>query len=118
MNYAASFAEFAKIWHLNDWNHFRIRCVGRIPVLTTWINGLKICELDSAKIETPGYDAEAVAQLLGRAGHIGFEVHDVDLKNPLGQDRWGIGGGLSLAEYLHHGAMKTSSGTWTKPGAG
>ncbi len=91
MEFAATFADFAKVWRINEWNHLRIRCVGRLPVLTTWVNGLKICELDTTKIATPGYDAEAVFQRLGRAGHIGFEVHDVDLKNPLGQDRWATG---------------------------
>ncbi|MGH7139906.1 MAG: hypothetical protein ACREHD_29560 [Pirellulales bacterium] len=45
----------------------------------------------TAKIATPGYDTEAVFRRLGRAGHIGFEVHDVNLKSPLGQDRWAIG---------------------------
>ena len=91
MDYAATFADFAKVWRANEWNHFRIRCVGRLPVITTWVNGLKICELDTAKIATPGYDAEAVFSRIGRAGHIGFEVHDVNLKNPLGQDRWATG---------------------------
>jgi len=27
MNHAATFADFAKVWHANEWNHFRIRCV-------------------------------------------------------------------------------------------
>lgn len=91
MSHAATFADFARIWRVNDWNHFRIRCVGRLPFITTWINGLKICELDTARIETPGYDPDLVFTRLGRAGHIGFEVHDVNLKNPLGQDRWARG---------------------------
>jgi len=91
MNYAATFADFSNVWKANDWNHFRIRCVGRLPLITTWINGLKICELDTAKIETPNYDAEAVFAKLGRSGHIGFEIHDVNLNNPLGQDRWATG---------------------------
>ena len=89
--YAASFADFLKAWRTNEWNHFRIRCVGRLPVITTWINGTKICELDTAKIQAKGYDAEVIAKRLGRAGHIAFEVHDIDLKNPLGFDRWAPG---------------------------
>lgn len=91
MNHAASFEDFKEAWHMNDWNHFRIRCVGRLPIITTWVNGLKTCELDTSKIDTPGYDAEQVFSRIGRAGHIGFEVHDVNLKNPLGQDRWAPG---------------------------
>ncbi len=92
MNHAASFADFAKVWRANDWNEFRIRCIGPLPVITTWINGLKICELDTAKIDTPGYDPEAVATRLGWRGHIGFEIHDIGPKDPLGDDRWTPGG--------------------------
>lgn len=89
MNHAATFADFAKVWRANDWNRFRIRCVGPLPVITTWINGVKICELDTAKITTPGYDAAEVSRRLGRAGHIAFEVHNSP-KDP-GQDRWAKG---------------------------
>lgn len=91
MSRAATFADFAKVWRLIDWNQFRIRCIGRLPITTTWVNDLKIRELDTAKIATPGYDPEAVFARLGRAGSLGFEVHDVDLKNPVGQDRWATG---------------------------
>jgi hypothetical protein len=91
MIHAAKFADFAKAWRANDWNRFRIRCVGALPVITTWINDVKICELDTAKIKTPGYDAEAVSKRLGRAGHIAFEVHDIGPKDPLGADRWAEG---------------------------
>lgn len=91
LNHAATFADFAGVWRPNDWNHLRIRCVGRLPVITTWVNGLKICELDTAKITTPGFDPEAVFARLGRAGHIAFEVHDLGPKDPLGPNRWAAG---------------------------
>jgi len=90
--YAASFDEFKKVWHLNGWNHFKIRCVGQLPLITTWVNGTKICELNTANIQdVPGYDPEKVAQRLGSEGHIAFEVHDVPQANPLGRDRWEAG---------------------------
>lgn len=89
--FAASFEDFLKTWRINEWNRFRIRCIGRLPVITTWINRTKVCELDTATMQAKGYNAEAVARRLGRAGHIAFEVHDVDLKNPLGLDRWAPG---------------------------
>jgi hypothetical protein len=89
--YAASFEDFVKAWRVNDWNRFRIRCVGRLPVITTWINGKKICELDTATIQAKGYDAEAVFKRLGKSGHLAFEIHDVSLKHPLGRDRWAEG---------------------------
>lgn len=90
-DYAASVEDFLKAWKVNDWNHLRIRCTGRLPVITTWVNGTQICELDTARLQSPGYDAETVARQLGRAGHLAFEVHDVSMKNPLGRDRWGVG---------------------------
>ena len=36
----------------------------------SWVNGLKIAELDMATLVAPHYDADAVAALLGPAGHI------------------------------------------------
>ena len=80
-----------KAWRVNDWNRFRIRCVGRLPVISTWINGTKICELDTAAMQAKGYDPETVFKRLGRSGHLAFEVHDVSLRNPLGRDRWEVG---------------------------
>lgn len=89
--YQGSFDDFIKTWKLNDWNHFKIRCIGRIPVITIWINDVKTCELDTSAIQAEGYNAEAVAQLLGHSGHIAFEVHDVAPGSQLGRDRWAIG---------------------------
>jgi hypothetical protein len=86
--YGATFEEFARVWHLNDWNAFRIRCVGRLPVVTTWVNGLKVFEIDTARIDIPGYDPDALFERLGRAGRVGFEVHD---NGPMGRNRWAPG---------------------------
>ena len=86
--FAAPPAVFFDAWHWGSWNSFRIRCEGRYPVLTTWVNGERIYELDTGTIEHPHYDAAAVAQLLGRQGHIALEVHDTDR---LGDARWGDG---------------------------
>jgi hypothetical protein len=61
--------------------------VGAYPVLTTWVNGVRLYELDTATIEHPDYDRDAVAELLGRSGHIALEVHDNDPR--MGHDRWG-----------------------------
>ncbi len=77
--------EFRKAWRMNDWNTFRIRVVGHLPRITSWINDVKICECDTAKIEWPYYHPEAVKKLLGPRGHIALEVHD----GPA--NRWGIG---------------------------
>ena len=84
--YAAPVEEFLAAWKWADWNTFRIRCEGKYPYLTTWINGVKICELDTATIVYPDYDKEEIFRKLGRKGHISFEVHDNDPL--LGKGRW------------------------------
>jgi hypothetical protein len=88
MNFAATFADFQRVWRLNDWNHFKVRCVGELPLITTWINGQKICELDIATVSTPHFDPALTRRLLGGAGHIGFEVHD---NAGMGRARWAPG---------------------------
>jgi hypothetical protein len=89
LSYAAAVEDFLTVWRWDDWNELRIRCVGGMPVITTWVNRLKIAELDTASLVSPNYDAEAVSALLGDRGHIAFEVHDNDAV--LGDARWGVG---------------------------
>jgi hypothetical protein len=84
--YAAPVESLLDAWKWADWNTFKIRCEGKHPYMTTWINGVKICELDSARIDHPDYDKNAVANMLGREGHISLEVHDND--SGLGKGRW------------------------------
>ncbi|SDT33607.1 protein of unknown function [Friedmanniella luteola] len=86
---AATGEEFLRAWRWDDWNAFRVRCVGRLPVLTTWVNGVLVAELDTATLDDPHWHPEAVAELLGPAGHIALEVHDND--PGMGADRWGPG---------------------------
>jgi hypothetical protein len=87
LSYAAPAADFFAAWKFGQFNELRVRCVGEYPVLTTWLNGVKLYELDTALIDDERYDREAVAALLGRAGHIALEVHDFDER--MGADRWG-----------------------------
>ena len=89
LDFAAPVEVFLKVWKPDGWNQFRIRSVGEIPVLTTWINGERISELDTARVKSPGYDPKAMLEKIGRAGHIALEVHDNDAR--MGQDRWGPG---------------------------
>ena len=88
LKYAVDVKEFLKVWKLNDFNTIKVRSVGRIPSVTTWVNGLKIAEFDLADIEWPNYDAEAVANMLGREGHISLEVHNNGRNDRQGQERW------------------------------
>ncbi|HWH98133.1 MAG TPA: family 16 glycoside hydrolase, partial [Pseudolysinimonas sp.] len=76
LSYAAEASEFLSVWRFGEWNEIRVRCVGSLPVLTTWINGVRIAELDTATIERPNYNPEAVLAHLGPRGHLALEVHD------------------------------------------
>jgi hypothetical protein len=90
LEYAADVADFLAAWHWDDWNEMRIRCVGgALPVITTWVNGVKIAQLDTLTIDAPDYDAAAIRQTLGDRGHIALEVHDND--EMFGEARWGRG---------------------------
>lgn len=91
LDFAAPPETFLRIWKLNGWNQFRIRSVGAVPHLTTWINGVKIAELDTAKMQSPRWNPEAALQKIGRTGHIALEVHSNGPKDPLGLDRWAPG---------------------------
>ncbi|MYG04225.1 MAG: DUF1080 domain-containing protein [Acidobacteriia bacterium] len=79
---------FFETWRFGEWNEIRIRCKGPLPMLTTWINGKKMASADAAKMVADGYDAEAVAKLLGRAGHVALEVHNSGQGDRLGAERW------------------------------
>ncbi|MFT4689806.1 MAG: hypothetical protein ACKVHO_21125 [Verrucomicrobiia bacterium] len=32
-------------------NNFKIRCIGKYPVITTWINGVKICQFNTGTLK-------------------------------------------------------------------
>jgi hypothetical protein len=98
---AASGEEFLRVWRWADWNEFRIRCVGPLPVITTWVNGVQIAEMDTATLQAPHWEPDAVRRLLGPAGHIALEVHDND--PGMGPARWAPGAacrwrGLTVTE--------------------
>jgi hypothetical protein len=89
LNYAADVDDFLAVWRFGGWNDLRIRCVGALPTITTWVNGLKIAELDTVGLRSPGYDPAATLVALGPRGHIALEVHDND--SHFGDARWGPG---------------------------
>jgi hypothetical protein len=91
LDYALPVERFMHIWNLVGWNRYRIRSVGAVPHLTTWINGVKVAELDTNKMTTPGWTPGMVDGLVGRAGHIALEVHSNGPKDFLGNDRWAPG---------------------------
>jgi len=67
--------EWLKAWKVGDWNTAKVRCTGKYPVVTTWINGLKVCEWNGETSNAKGYDKEKVAQTLGAKGSIAVQVH-------------------------------------------
>ena len=79
---------FFETWRFGEWNEIRVRCEGRLPTLTTWINGEKMASVDTTNMKAEGYDAETVATLLGRAGHFALEVHSSGQGDRLGEGRW------------------------------
>jgi hypothetical protein len=87
--YATEPEAILRAWRFLDWNTLRIRVVGALPKLTTWINGLKVAELDASMLKRDNYYPSKVLDLLGPRGHIALEVHDNDAK--LGPDRWAPG---------------------------
>ena len=86
--WSAGTEAFFETWRFGDWNEIRVRCEGRLPTLTSWINGEKMASADTARMRADGYNAEAVATLLGRAGHIALEVHNSGQGDRLGAERW------------------------------
>jgi hypothetical protein len=89
LEYAATVEEFLAVWRWNDWNEFTVRCEGGLPRVTTWINGVKISQVDLATLVADDYNAADVAATLGTKGRIALEVHDNDPM--LGDRRWGPG---------------------------
>jgi len=68
-------AQWIKAWRVNDWNTARVRCVGKYPRITTWLNGQKVCEFDGSTFKHKQYNRENVAKTLGGAGSIAVQVH-------------------------------------------
>ena len=43
-----------KTWRIGEWNKGRIRCVGKYPQITTWINDLKVFHWNGETSPLPG----------------------------------------------------------------
>ncbi|MEO8497070.1 MAG: DUF1080 domain-containing protein [Planctomycetota bacterium] len=67
--------EWIAAWKVNDWNTAKVRVEGKYPKITTWINGLKVCEFDGAAATTERYDKEGIFEKLGAKGSIAVQVH-------------------------------------------
>ena len=67
--------QWLRCWRLGDWNQARIRCEGKYPTVTVWINGTRICRFNGQTCTLPAYDKEHVYKTLGGQGSIGLQVH-------------------------------------------
>ncbi|MFT7643140.1 MAG: hypothetical protein ACI9G1_004905 [Pirellulaceae bacterium] len=67
--------EFVKAWKVDGWNTAKVRVEGKYPKITTWINGLQVCEFDGNNSQAARYDKEKIAGLLGTEGSIAVQVH-------------------------------------------
>ncbi len=87
--YTCTPEEWIKTWRVGDWNKARIRCVGKFPQITTWINDLKVCHFNGETCPLPEYDKEKVFGILGREGSIGLQIHTGTKNWPAGAKcRW------------------------------
>lgn len=75
LKYNCTPEQWKKAWRIGEWNHLRVRCVGKYPTITTWINGVKIAEFDSETSTNPQNKKEELFEAFGREGYIALQVH-------------------------------------------
>jgi len=73
--YSATPQTFLETWKIGQWNTLRIRCAGKYPRITTWINNVKMADFDGATCPQPDYKKEDIYRQLGSKGPIAFQVH-------------------------------------------
>jgi hypothetical protein len=73
--YSCKPEEWVEAWKVDDWNTAMVRVEGKYPRITTWINGLKVCEFDGDSSTANRYDKEAVFKELGAEGSVAVQVH-------------------------------------------
>ena len=73
--YTCTGEQWLKAWRVKGWNTARVRCVGKYPQITTWVNDLKVCHWNGETCSLPEYNKERVLGILGREGSIGLQIH-------------------------------------------
>lgn len=100
--YSIDAATWNKIWKADDWNTLHVRCLGVEPRITTWINGVKVMEMDGRVYQArrledvergnwsapTAWDRETVQSITGNAGSIGLEVRPGNRWKPAGEVRY------------------------------
>jgi len=96
--YSIDAAGWNKLWKQDDWNTLKIRCVGKDPIIITWVNGIKVMEMDGRTYKArslqdeikqnwdapSAWNSETVDKVTGSTGSIAVQIH------PWG--RWKQGG--------------------------
>ena len=68
--------QWLHVWKTNDWNRLRVRCTGgELPVIETWVNGLKVCRFNAATTTHPKFDRDRAMSVIRPTGSIGLQVH-------------------------------------------
>ena len=69
--------EFIEAYKIDDWNTARVLITGTEPHITTWINGLKICEFDGPTTTNQKYvdNRQEIVNRVGQPGSIAVQVH-------------------------------------------
>ena len=75
LRYHCSPEEWKKAWKIGKWNTLRVRCTGKYPRITTWLNKVMIMDFDGETCPSPLYKKEKLTEMLGREGHIGLQIH-------------------------------------------
>jgi hypothetical protein len=86
--YHCSFEQWKNAWKIGEWNTLRIRCEGKYPKITTWINNTMIAKFDGATSAHPRNDKEELFEALGREGSIGLQVHGGKIWKEGAKCRW------------------------------
>lgn len=87
--YALDAAGWNKTWKPGEWNSIKIRCVGKKPWITTWVNGVKTMKMDGSTYKgrslkdekkqnwdaPSAWDSEKVQQITGNRGSIALQIH-------------------------------------------
>jgi len=75
LHYSATPQTFLETWKIGQWNSMRIRCTGKYPRITTWINNIKMADFDGSTCPQPDYKKDDIYRQLGPRGPIAFQIH-------------------------------------------
>ena len=79
-------SDFLNEWDGGFWNIVKIRCVGREPVITFWINGFQVSKFNAQSVamseKVPAHIGAIKNYTVYPSGHIGFALHCAQVEKP------------------------------------